>query len=366
VLRKSASLGRPMYCDDCRTWLGFGRTLCNTCTKKRLVKAATSASSIWPPQHPIRCSNCGGSMLYLFDIDALKCFCGNFVTRQFWMASQDPTMTTRCTQCGKPSVDVVCPSCVQNFKVAYAVGANIWTQTTQYCSYCSAGLVKVAMTEHPNFYICSCGHAEYKDGSVCPCHKCVTRRSQRQSTWTAAQAAHAVGHAFTWRKSGFNKGTGYKPMTPTGNIRIWWDTSVSAYRLVSPFNIDLVNALKTQIPVSDRSYDATTKVWTFVERQLTPLQALLKMLNLQAVVITRAQAEAAAQQSQTGNAGARSVKPLDTVICEFVRLLPLDAAKTAYRKAAMELHPDKQSGDASKMQALNLAWQRIEKEVYNA
>jgi hypothetical protein len=154
-------------------------------------------------------------------------------------------------------------------------------------------------------------------------------------------------------------------MTPTGNIRIWWDTSVNAYRLVSPFNKDLVDALKSQIPVSDRAYDPITKVWTLVERQLAPVQALLKMLNLQAVVITRQQAEQAQQASSSAGASARKDKPLDTVIIEFVRLLPLDAAKAAYRRAAMELHPDRQGGSADKMQALNTAWARIEKEVYN-
>lgn len=157
-------------------------------------------------------------------------------------------------------------------------------------------------------------------------------------------------------------------MTPTGNIRIWWDTTVQAYRMASPYNATLVDSIKSQIPHSDRSYDPPTKIWTFVERQLTPLQALLKLLNMQCVVITRQQAEqAASQQSNTnagGSASARNVKPLDTVIVEFVRLLPLDAAKKAYRAAAMDLHPDKQNGNNDKMQALNMAWDRIQKEVY--
>lgn len=149
------------------------------------------------------------------------------------------------------------------------------------------------------------------------------------------------------------------------NIRIWWDTSVSAYRMTSPYNATLVDALKQFIPVSDRSYDPATKVWTFVERQLTPLQVLLSKLQMQPVVITRQQAEQAAQaqsQSNTGTSAAR-VKPLDTVIIEFVKLLPYDAARSAYRKAAMELHPDK-GGDATRSAALNDSWSRIAKEVY--
>lgn len=156
-------------------------------------------------------------------------------------------------------------------------------------------------------------------------------------------------------------------MTPIGNIRIWWDTSVSAYRMASPYNATLIDSIKNQIPISDRSYDPFTKIWTFVERQLAPLQALLKLIGAQATVITRLQAEAsAAQSTSSGNgASARNVKPLDTVIVEFVRLLPIDAAKAAYRRAAMDLHPDKQGGASDKMTALNIAWDRIQKEVYN-
>jgi hypothetical protein len=151
------------------------------------------------------------------------------------------------------------------------------------------------------------------------------------------------------------------------NIRIWWDASVSAYRMTSPYNASLVDALKQFIPVSDRSYDPATKVWTFVERQLAPLQGLLKQLNMQPVIITRAQAEQAAQQAASSagsqSTAAQRVKPLDTVIIEFVRLLPYDAMRSAYRKAAMELHPDK-GGSAERSAQLNDNWSRIAKEVY--
>jgi hypothetical protein len=148
------------------------------------------------------------------------------------------------------------------------------------------------------------------------------------------------------------------------SIRIWWDTSVQAYRMVSPYNQDLVTALKSFIPVSDRSYDPATKIWTFVERQYTPLLSLLAKLNCTPQVMSKQQVEQAAQQTsqQAGTAAVR-VKPLDSVLIEFVRLLPYDAARTAYRKAAMELHPDK-GGDPAKAASLNDAWTRVAKELY--
>lgn len=144
------------------------------------------------------------------------------------------------------------------------------------------------------------------------------------------------------------------------NVRIWWDTSVAAYRMSSPFNKELVDAIKAFIPVSDRSYDPQSKIWTFVERQLTPLQSLLTRLNLKPIIITRAQAEQASQSSPTAQRG----KPIADIALEFVRSAGLDAMTKAYRHAAMLNHPDR-GGDMSKMSALNAAWDRLTKEVLN-
>lgn len=150
-------------------------------------------------------------------------------------------------------------------------------------------------------------------------------------------------------------------MTPTTNVRIWWDTNVSAYRMASPFNKELVEAVKKFVPVSDRSYDPATKIWTFVERQLAPLQGLFKTLGIQPTIVTRQQAEQAQQSSSA--TGPRRGTALDALALEFLRLLPYDAAQAAYRKAAMTLHPD-HGGDMQRMTALNAAWDRLQKEIY--
>jgi hypothetical protein len=158
-------------------------------------------------------------------------------------------------------------------------------------------------------------------------------------------------------------------MTPTStNCRIWWDPTVLAYRMTSSFNKELVDGIKQFIPVSERSYDPQTKIWTFTEKVLQPLQNLFTMLKLQAQIMTRAQVDAASQQQSNASAGAGAGRgrPLDSVIVEFVRLLPYDAAKAAYRRAAIDLHPDKNAGNGDKMSSLNAAWERIQKEVYNA
>ena len=65
------------------------------------------------------------------------------------------------------------------------------------------------------------------------------------------------------------------------------------------------------------------------------------------------------------NASSALVSPnsLEDAIIEFFRLLPFEAAKTAYRLAIQELHPDR-GGDPVKAARLNAAWQRIESEIF--
>lgn len=257
-------------------------------------------------------------------------------------------MASPCPQCGGPCPygHPICPLCVAHFKSMYAAGACVWQQTTHCCQYCSTASVKVVTREHKDFYECTvCGHIEVKAGAYiiinCTCKHC--------------QATPKFG--FTgWKTT--------KPMTPIGAIRIWWDTSVSAYRMASPFSQELVDVLHKVIPYSDRSFDKPTKIWTFNEPHLTPLLSTLKLLGVSPTVITRQQAEAAATQSHAGAAASTRGEPIDAVIVRFVRLVPADAMQKAYRAAAIAMHPDK-GGDANKMSALNAAWDRIQKEVYN-
>lgn len=151
-------------------------------------------------------------------------------------------------------------------------------------------------------------------------------------------------------------------MSPnTTNVKIWWDVSVDAYRMNSPFNKALVDAMHQVIPYSDRSFDRDTKVWTFAEKYLAPLLVLLKTIGILPSVITRAQAEQAQTSSSSGSA--HKGKPVDAIIVEFVKLVPYDCMLKAYRAAAMQLHPDR-GGNMDKMTSLNAAWDRIQKEVY--
>jgi hypothetical protein len=149
-------------------------------------------------------------------------------------------------------------------------------------------------------------------------------------------------------------------MTPTSPVRIWWDASISAYHLTSPYNKDFKDTLLGLVPASDRSWDPATKIWTFTEKWLQPTINLAEtVLRTKPQVVTRKQVEQAASSPATS----QNI-PIDTVLVQFMRAIPYEAAQKAYRTAAMLLHPDR-GGDMAKMSAVNSAWSRIEKEIYH-
>src|SRR5580700_10188551 len=152
-------------------------------------------------------------------------------------------------------------------------------------------------------------------------------------------------------------------MTPQQTqVRVWWDTSVQAYRLTSSFNKALIEGLKKSIPASNRSFDDVSKIWTITENYLQPLQNLFKFIGVHATVITKAQAEAAQQsQPRSNNSPVTSRSAtLDNVLVAFMRSLPFDAAQAAYRKATMLLHPDRNpQSTMDTMSTLNATWTRI-------
>ena len=99
-------------------------------------------------------------------------------------------------------------------------------------------------------------------------------------------------------------------MTPQTNVRLWWDASIQAYRLSSPFNKTLVDVLKQHIPGSDRSLDPATKIWTFTERFYDPFVKLLASIGIQPTTVTRAQSEAAQGRSQAAGKPAEDIAAL--------------------------------------------------------
>jgi hypothetical protein len=142
--------------------------------------------------------------------------------------------------------------------------------------------------------------------------------------------------------------------------KIWWDPEVQSYHVSTPYNQNFVAAIKQLIPATFRHFDDQAKIWVFAEQYYKPVKHLAEKIWAQpgeVNCIDRATVEAAQTPVHVEK------KPIADVCEAFVRVLPFDAALSAYRKAATLLHPDK-GGDMEKMAQLNMLWNRLQKEVY--
>ncbi len=146
---------------------------------------------------------------------------------------------------------------------------------------------------------------------------------------------------------------------------IVWDKNVQAYKLTFPYNVKAVEFLKKLVPNSERIWDNQTKTWTFNESYL---QGTIDFCRLcfggnEVAVLTRQQVEQASQQAPPGMP-VHVGTGLGADAIEFLKLIPFDIMKKAYRETAHILHPDKNKDDESKMATFNSYWTKIEKGVY--
>jgi len=146
--------------------------------------------------------------------------------------------------------------------------------------------------------------------------------------------------------------------------KIYWDKSIQAYRLSADFKPELITFLKKNIPVSERTFDPNTKIWTFTEKYLNGTVKLCELVyGVQNVVVLSKQQVEAAYQQTNSSINVKKLDTTDSLLSEFMRLIPFDAAQSAYRKASLTLHPD-HGGNMEKMSRLNAIWEKIQKEVY--
>jgi hypothetical protein len=153
--------------------------------------------------------------------------------------------------------------------------------------------------------------------------------------------------------------------------QIFWDKGIQAYRLKMQWDKTrsekVVEFLKKNVPHSERTYDPSTHIWTFTESYLDGTVKLLQLIfgNQEVATVTKAQVEAAQQppRSNTGVLAANS--PLGDTCYQFMKSIPYEAARQAYRRAAQLMHPDiNREGDLGDMSKVNALWTKIEKEVY--
>ena len=143
-----------------------------------------------------------------------------------------------------------------------------------------------------------------------------------------------------------------------------------------------VELFKSQVPASNRVYDPQTKIWT-IEKNIFE-NHLLKLMDMLSIRYklgkpydTYGRDRTASQmpmidpnnffynttpvpQAQTRESITESLaKILEVPTATLAQ--PLDVVKKIYRRKALELHPDRNNGDGSKMSELNSLW-----SVYNA
>jgi len=134
-------------------------------------------------------------------------------------------------------------------------------------------------------------------------------------------------------------------------VRFVYDLKVDAYRLVAPYNEALVRFIKATIPASDRAWDSRLKVWVIAKQWRDRLAAVLtELFGPTGVIIIDPSSTAPPAPSPSGD--------LASAALDFVLALPEAALKTAYRQAAMLLHPDR-GGSPEAMSRLNSAWERL-------
>jgi len=136
-----------------------------------------------------------------------------------------------------------------------------------------------------------------------------------------------------------------------------------------------VDLLKSQVPASNRVYDPQTKVWT-IEKQIfeNHLLKLMDMLKIRYFLGLPRKFDyygtpvtpkidpnnffyntVPVPQAQTRESITESLaKILEVPTATLAQ--PLDVVKKIYRRKALELHPDRNNGDGSKMSELNSLW----------
>ena len=134
-------------------------------------------------------------------------------------------------------------------------------------------------------------------------------------------------------------------------------------------------------PVAQRSFDPATNVWSYFDEwgQFT-LMRLVSVTDsiAQKVTLIEVQDLAAQAVNKRINLSAKRMRPedffynygkpvaqaamtKDTLEQKLKSLMGETIDKSAYRRAALKYHPDRNNGDGSKMSELNSLW-----SVYNA
>lgn len=164
-----------------------------------------------------------------------------------------------------------------------------------------------------------------------------------------------------------NIGYGRPSSTTQVRITITWEPAARVYKVVVPYDENFIEFIKAKIPGNKRAWDGSQKCW-FVDEDVINVLVVLgtELWTADAVVFhSREEVEKAEREQREAQRQAvlNALPPRERAAMEFIELCTTDALKAAYRKAALELHPDRASGDAERMTKLNAAWAALEKEL---
>lgn len=172
-----------------------------------------------------------------------------------------------------------------------------------------------------------------------------------------------------YKRNSYSNYNSYGPTT----VYIHWSQKAGAYSVkysdlkyfgeIQAFN----HYMKTK-PWGEYEYDPETKVWFLAEKHVN---GLMEMINLLGPSSNVHHFTIDFQKKPDGQVNTAKFVPVEIYKKTFTDLsgssiegLDYAAAKKLYRRAALNLHPDR-GGCAAKMASLNEAWMHIESQVYN-
>lgn len=123
----------------------------------------------------------------------------------------------------------------------------------------------------------------------------------------------------------------------------------------------VVDLMKLMIPVSDRMYDSDSKQWTVTNKYWGYISEIFTKAGFRIEEAKHVDAEDFFYNQGTATPVVESKDSLAAKLISMLGITAQDLAdsgllKKAYRKKALEWHPDRNQGDGSKMSELNAVW----------
>lgn len=128
----------------------------------------------------------------------------------------------------------------------------------------------------------------------------------------------------------------------------------------------ITNLIKATIPVSDRTYDPETKHWGLLSKHYVIFKTNCKLFGIDWKEVTPIKEGNFFYEEALNSPVVVTKESLAAQLCKLLEvtseiLKDTNAAKKAYRAAALKYHPDRNNGDGARMSELNSIWSQ-----YNA